>query len=238
MIRVVVVTLITILACCRAEAAGLVVDGTGKVGIGTSSPAKLLEVNNGSSGGQVFGLVTSGNNVRMSLDTGLASWVISNQSTTKLRIRENAAAAIAFELDSSGNLVIPGTMTALSFNPTSAREAKTDIVAVNERLILDAMKRLPVFQWRYKADPTRESQIGPMAEDFRETFGVGDGKHLSLVAANGLSFAAIKGLSQVVDEKTAKLEALVEAKDAELSDLRRINSEFAARLTALENRRN
>jgi hypothetical protein len=234
--RVLAVALLAMLTASRAGAAGLVVDSTGMVGIGTSAPATLLEVNNGSIGGQVLGLVTTGSSVKLGLNSSLANWTIANQASTKFRIREVSSAAIAFELDTSGNAVLPGSVTALNFIPTSARAAKTDIIPVNEREILAQMNRLPVFKWRYKADESRQSQVGPMAEDFKDTFGIGDGQHLSLVAANGLSFAAIKGLSEVVDERTARLEALVQAKDTELEELRRTNAQFAERLAALESR--
>jgi len=217
-------------------AQGVVVDPSGNVGIGTSTPSQLLEVNGGNSSGQLLSITTTGNNVRFGLDSSLASWTFANQASTKLRIREDASPAIAFELDSSGNLLIAGAITATAFNPPSSRATKTDIVPVDERAVLAAVAQLPVFKWRYKSDETKTSQIGPMAEDFRDAFGIGDGTHVSLVAANGLSFAAIKGLNAVVDENNRRLEALLRGRNREIERLRRTNAQFAERLAALEAR--
>lgn len=228
------VALCVAFAAGSANAQGVVVDPSGNVGIGTSSPATLLEVNAGTSNGQIATFATGGNSVKLGLESSAATWTIANQSSTKFRIREDNSSAIAFELDTSGNLVLAGVAYATTFQTTSARASKTDIVPVDERKILDEMTKLPVFKWRYKSDVSQASQIGPMAEDFRDVFGIGDGTHLSLTAANGLSFAAIKGLNAIVKENYEHLEMLVQTRDREIEELRRANAQFAERLTALE----
>ena len=43
-------------------------------------------------------------------------------------------------------------------------------------------------------DPTKEEFIGPYAEDYRELFGVGDGKVLAMQNTNGILTAAVKAL--------------------------------------------
>lgn len=56
----------------------------------------------------------------------------------------------------------------------SSRDWKEDIDPADN--ILGKLKTLPMFTWRYKGDPVKH--IGPMAQDFQETFGIGDGQHL------------------------------------------------------------
>ncbi len=46
--------------------------------------------------------------------------------------------------------------------------------------------------WRYKGDDT--VHVGPYAEDFRDAFGLGDGKEIAVVDAIGILMAAVKGL--------------------------------------------
>ncbi len=56
--------------------------------------------------------------------------------------------------------------------------------------------------------------LGPMAQDFYAAFGVGeDNKHITTIDSEGVALAAIKGLNQ-------KLDAQIEAKDAELQQLK------------------
>ena len=48
--------------------------------------------------------------------------------------------------------------------------------------------------------------IGPMAQDFKAAFEVGeDDRHISTTDADGVAFAAIQGLNAVVKEKEARI---------------------------------
>jgi hypothetical protein len=48
--------------------------------------------------------------------------------------------------------------------------------------------------------------IGPMAQDFYAAFQVGpDDKHITMVDADGVAFAAIQGLNEIVKEQSAEL---------------------------------
>lgn len=74
----------------------------------------------------------------------------------------------------------------------SDRNAKEDITPVNTS-ILEMVKDLPISTWRYKGDTTRH--IGPMAQDFQEKFGVGDGRHIHLVDVMGVMLQGMKELA-------------------------------------------
>lgn len=78
----------------------------------------------------------------------------------------------------------------------SSREVKTDKRPVDENLVLEMVEDLPVETWRYKGDAT--FHLGTYAEDFREGFGLGDGKTLDLIDTTGALMASVKALSKKV----------------------------------------
>lgn len=119
-------------------------------------------------------------------------------------------------------LHVVGTVTATAFNPSSDRNLKEDFKAVNARAVLDKVAALPISQWRFK-DSTDE-HVGPMAQDFHAAFALGsDDKHIATVDADGVALAAIQGLNQ-------KLEEQLRARDQEISDLKALVRELAAKV--------
>ncbi len=73
-------------------------------------------------------------------------------------------------------------------------------------------------EWSYREQGIGVRHLGPMAQDFRAAFGLGeDEKHISAVDEEGVALAAIKALQAEVAEKDAaltKLEARVDALEA------------------------
>lgn len=67
--------------------------------------------------------------------------------------------------------------------------------------ILDGVKELPVRAWRYKPEMGQGTRrhIGPYAEDWQETFGLGDGVTIDMVDGIGVCLQAIKELAEEVD---------------------------------------
>lgn len=83
----------------------------------------------------------------------------------------------------------------------SSKDYKTD-KGRPEMSALEAMKRMPVEEWRYKpgvGDGGAESHVGPYAEDFRAATGKGDGRTIPVVDALGVTMGAIKELSAKVE---------------------------------------
>jgi hypothetical protein len=68
---------------------------------------------------------------------------------------------------------------------TSDRTLKTNIEEVTDLNIVEKFKSLPIFTWEYKSE-LGERHLGPMAQDMKEIFGVGDGKSIALVDVMGL----------------------------------------------------
>ena len=98
-----------------------------------------------------------------------------------------------------------------SWGSLSDRNLKKDFRSVDSRQLLEVLSRLPLSTWSYQAQASEIRHIGPMAQDFYATFGVGeDERHISTVDADGVALAAIQGLYQLVQEKNRQMEDLRE----------------------------
>ncbi|MDX9856709.1 MAG: FG-GAP-like repeat-containing protein [candidate division Zixibacteria bacterium] len=90
--------------------------------------------------------------------------------------------------------------------------AKENFRPIDGRELLEKIDELEITRWNYRGDPVTE-HIGPTAQDFQETFGVGsDGKSISTIDPSGIALAAIKQLKKENDElreEIAELKKLV-----------------------------
>jgi hypothetical protein len=100
----------------------------------------------------------------------------------------------------------------------SDRNAKTNIVPLDDASILTKVAALPVTSWRYKTE-SGVRHVGPMAQDFYAAFGVGeDNRHITSIDEDGVALAAIKAVNAKLDRENrglrnrlAALEAKVDA---------------------------
>jgi hypothetical protein len=124
----------------------------------------------------------------------------------------------------AGNVYASGAVFSNSVDLVSDRNAKEDFMALNPQTVLDKVARLPITEWNYKTTRNME-HIGPMAQDFHAAFGLNgaDDKHISVVDEGGVALAAIQGLDQKLN-----------AKDAEIQNLKQQNDSLAERLNELE----
>jgi hypothetical protein len=91
----------------------------------------------------------------------------------------------------------------------SDRHAKAGLAAVDPDAILAGVVTLPIETWSYKSEPPAVRHIGPMAQDFAATFGVGeDDRRIHMVDASGVALAAIQGLHRLIVSQEARIEAL------------------------------
>jgi len=110
----------------------------------------------------------------------------------------------------------------------SDRNAKENFEAVNPRQILDQVAELPITSWNYKAEDQQVRHIGPVAQDFHRSFGVGaDDKHLAALDGNGVALAAIQGLNEKVEGgiqhaevRSRQFEQRLKQKDTEIAQLK------------------
>ncbi|MBE0535995.1 MAG: hypothetical protein IH624_10030 [Phycisphaerae bacterium] len=107
---------------------------------------------------------------------------------------------------------------------SSSRDWKENFEAVDGREVLERLVRVPVSTWNYKTEDVSVRHMGPVSQDLYAAFRLsGDDESISTVDTAGLSFAAIQGLYQVIEEK-----------EAEIASVRRENEEIKNRLAAIE----
>ena len=109
----------------------------------------------------------------------------------------------------------------------SDRNQKKNIAPVDTAAILDKVGRLPISSWTYLKEPADVRHLGPMAQDFRSTFGLGDDdRTYYAVDAQGVALAAIQALNRLVTTQEARIERL-ERENRELA--RRLRGRDRAR---------
>lgn len=92
-----------------------------------------------------------------------------------------------------------------SWTTASSQALKANFADVDPKEVLAGVMRLPVRTWNYRAQDPSVRHMGPTAEDFKATFGLGDSPaHITAVDADGVPLAAIQGLGQTVDELRAE----------------------------------
>ncbi|WP_259532799.1 tail fiber domain-containing protein [Halalkaliarchaeum sp. AArc-CO] len=97
-----------------------------------------------------------------------------------------------------------------SFNTTSTRTKKTNTEPVDPQQALAGVESLDVSTWEF-TDSDGGRHMGPMAEEFFETFGLGDSDDsIASVDADGVAFAAIQGLSAKLEQKDERIAELYE----------------------------
>lgn len=80
---------------------------------------------------------------------------------------------------------------------SSSRDFKEDMGEVEDRDLARAVMETPVRRWAYTEDHRPpgdygEDHIGPMAEDFQAATGLGTGKSINLIDANGVLLGALR----------------------------------------------
>ncbi len=111
-----------------------------------------------------------------------------------------------------------------TWSSVSDRNAKANFAATDGKDVLARLNAIPIQTWNYKTEAPSIRHIGPMAQDFYGAFAVGeDDTHITTVDSDGVALAAIQGLSQIMQEKDAK----IAAQQKQLDDLE-------ARVAALE----
>ena len=85
----------------------------------------------------------------------------------------------------------------------SASRFKEGFEGISTDDIVEKVRSLPVYKWSYKGDRARH--IGPMAENFMETFGLGDNPDMiHIVDAFGVLLATTQALIRKIDRLEAE----------------------------------
>ncbi len=101
----------------------------------------------------------------------------------------------------------------------SDRNLKENFTPVDGEKILEKLRKLDVTQWNFKSEDDSIIHIGPIAQDFYELFGLGNGNTtISTVDPNGIALVAIQELSRKTD-RIDSLEAQVRELQRRLDQL-------------------
>jgi hypothetical protein len=111
----------------------------------------------------------------------------------------------------------------------SSRSFKEAFTAIDVADVLDRVLQLSITRWRYRGGENAW-HLGPVAEDFRAAFGLGESEqYIGTVDADGVALAAIQGLH-------ARSEARAQALQQENEQLRESLAALVLRVAALERR--
>lgn len=86
-------------------------------------------------------------------------------------------------------LKVAGTVAPYAAMAFSSRTLKEDIKPIRNAFS-KKLKELPIYTWKYKGEDT--THMGPIAEEFKDKFGIGDGKTLHLADVMGVMLASRK----------------------------------------------
>jgi len=125
-----------------------------------------------------------------------------------------------------------------AWTDSSDRDLKENLAPVDGQEVLARLTDLPITTWNYEAEGPSIRHMGPVAQDFYATFGLGqDERHLAPLDTSGVALAAIQALyehSQALEaenvalrEQVAALREGNAAQQAQIDDL-------GARVAALE----
>lgn len=177
----------------------------------------MVELVNNGPARMVFDNTASGE--AWAIQTGSQNQMVISRSGTgggEFIIKQDGAVVMGpgnqsnFVLSSNGNLTIKG-----SLNQQSDVHSKTAFGEVDSFDILDKVANLPITSWQYKDDDKSVRHIGPTAQDFKATFGLGqDEKSIAAVDTDGVALVAIKALNKRLNEKDLKIQQL----EKQLSD--------------------
>ncbi len=132
---------------------------------------------------------------------------------------EAGAPNYALYVDDNGNLTIAGLLT-----EASDQALKDNFRPVDGQQVLEGIAQLPISTWNFISDGQAIQHMGPVAQDFYATFGLGaDDRHIAPLDANGVALAGVQELHQMLLER-----------EAQVAELQQQNADLEARLAQLE----
>jgi uncharacterized coiled-coil protein SlyX len=94
-----------------------------------------------------------------------------------------------------------GDVNATSFNPSSSREMKEDIVDLDAASASEALRSLTPVKYVYKDDESKEPRVGFIAEDVPEIVANADRKSVPIMDVVALVTRVVKDQQQTIDEQ-------------------------------------
>ena len=105
-----------------------------------------------------------------------------------------------------------------SWYAMSDKNVKENFRSVDGKDILSKLAQMDIAEWNYKTQDPTVRHLGPVAQDFRAAFGLGESdRSINSVDADGVALAAIQGLNSKVQDleaENAELKARLERLEA------------------------
>lgn len=118
-----------------------------------------------------------------------------------------------------------------SWAAVSDRNLKSNFEAVDAQDVLARVAAMPMTTWNYTSQDESIRHMGPMAQDFRAAFGLGeDDTHITTIDADGVALAAIQGLNLKLEEQLRQRDDEIAALREELAGVKELVAGLAARL--------
>ncbi len=149
-------------------------------------------------------------------------------AANEFAVRATGGVRLVTAVDGTGAPTAGVTLAAggSAWNVISDRAKKENFAPVDNKEVLEKVAALPIETWNYKTQDDSIRHIGPMAQDFRAAFGLGeDEKTISTVDPDGVALAAIQGLYKLVKDQ-----------QAEIAELKKHNQQVTERLQQVEAR--
>jgi hypothetical protein len=132
-----------------------------------------------------------------------------SESADEFAVRATGGVRFVTALDEAGQPLAGVRLSrgSGSWSTLSAREAKENLMLVDTVGVLEHLADVPLTTWNYVGQDPSIRHLGPMAQDFRLAFGLGeDDRHIGTVDADGVALAAIQGLYQLLEEKDERID--------------------------------
>jgi len=137
--------------------------------------------------------------------------VFNSSAANEFAVRAIGGVRMVTAVDGSGNPTAGARLASggSAWAVISDRNAKENFAPTDGREVLEKVAAMPIETWNYKTQDVSIRHIGPMAQDFRAAFGLGeDDKTISTIDPDGVALSAIQGLYQIVREQQTEIEAL------------------------------
>jgi len=148
-----------------------------------------------------------------------------SESSNEFAVRAGGGVRFVSGIDEEGN---PTSGVQLfsggnGWSMLSDRNAKANFTLVDSQSILEQLSQIPITHWNLKSQSEATLHIGPMAQDFYATFGLGESEqYIHSGDIDGVALSSIQALyqlSQSQAKRIVKLEEENETLKTQLNDI-------------------
>lgn len=169
-------------------------------------------------------------------EDGVTRYSLSSSSGMQIR---NSADQVSTSIDSDGNGYLSSKLgigktpvekidvqggaycDGTNWVNASDKNSKENFENIDREKLLKLIAQLSITQWNYKGDE-QTKHIGPTAQDFKNTFGVGkDDKSISTIDPSGIALAAIQELYSLLKQKDEEIVSLRKTNASQIEELKK-----------------